>query len=128
MDPAFIHYFNEAINMTAFKLLLWPFITRHWIGIGSIVVIGFINCYCKLLLPLSIGRYIDLLFGIQTNKGRALSLVGIHLAPGMTVFFIFFFAVLLIRLLTSWAERYISLVRPMVKIYQPMRLRHIVVI
>jgi ABC-type multidrug transport system fused ATPase/permease subunit len=94
--------------MKVFKLLMWPFLTRHWRGITGVVALGFVHSCCTLLIPLSIGRYMDLLFEVETNKGKALALVGIRLPNSLMAFFIFFGLLLLAKLLTGWAGQYLA--------------------
>jgi ATP-binding cassette, subfamily B, multidrug efflux pump len=96
------------IPMSAFKQLLWPFVQQHRRGIATIVLLGFANSCCTLLVPLSIGKYMDILFNVQTSKGKALSLVGIHLPNSMVLFFIFFGLLLVGKLLTAWGGEYLG--------------------
>jgi ABC-type multidrug transport system fused ATPase/permease subunit len=107
MGPAFI-CFQQVFDMTmqAFKLLMWPFVAHHWRGMLAMVCLGFANSCCTLLVPLSIGHYMDLLLDTHTGKGRALGMVGIHLPNSMAVFFAFWVGLLLVKLATAWGGRY----------------------
>ncbi len=91
-----------------FSQLLWPFLRQKSRLIMALILLGLINSCCTLLVPLSLGHYMDVLFNTNTGKGQVLTLLGIHLPPRLNVFFMFFTALLLLRFAAGWAEKYLS--------------------
>jgi ABC-type multidrug transport system fused ATPase/permease subunit len=74
----------------------------------SSVVAGLFNNVFTLLLTLSIGKYFDDAFAYKTNKGRILSLLGLHLDKNLFHFFLFFAALIIAKLITGWADSYLT--------------------
>ncbi len=81
--------------------------------IGKNMTMTFIAMFCALagslvqvMLPLSIGRYIEIVFGGNTAKGGFLHAVGIDLVD-LHAFLIFFVLLILIRVILSFVEQYL---------------------
>jgi ABC-type multidrug transport system fused ATPase/permease subunit len=91
-----------------FRHLLWPFLRQQRYVVLGMILLGLVNSCCTLLVPLSLGHYMDVLFSTQTGKGQTLALLGIHLPPKLVAFFIFFAGLLVLRFVASWAEKYVS--------------------
>lgn len=72
----------------------------------AIMLPGIIASYCSLLLPLSIGKYLEIIFASANSKTRALQLMGIQLPNSLTIFFTFFGALLVLKLLSGWLYQY----------------------
>jgi ABC-type multidrug transport system fused ATPase/permease subunit len=90
------------------KILWWPFLLQHKGSVILIIVAGIITSYCTLLLPLSIGKYMAIVFEAGGSKTKALQLLGIHLPDQLPVFFFFFFTVLFVKFLSAWAYNYFA--------------------
>lgn len=102
--PGFSHFKKN----TMIRLYCSRFFKQEKRKVILAVTAGFIHNACTVLLLLSIGKYIELAFKGSGNKSRALHWVGIHLPNDITVFYIFFFSLIIIKLLTAWAEKYYS--------------------
>lgn len=90
------------------KILWWPFLQQHKLRVAAIILLGLVTSYCTLLLPLSIGKYMEIVFGAGSGKTKALQLLGIHLPEELPFFFVFFFAALLVKLFSSWAHTWLA--------------------
>lgn len=88
--------------------LVRRFMHLHAIKFMAVVLLGIAAGYFTLLLPLSIGKYLEILFASGGGKTRALQMLGIQLPNRLTIFFVFFMAVLAAQFLVSWAHRYWS--------------------
>lgn len=82
------------------------FLQKETFRITLAIVAGFIHNVCTVLLLLSIGKYIELAFNGSGNKSRALQWIGIQLPNSLTVFFMFFFGIIFLKLFAAWAEKY----------------------
>lgn len=88
---------------------LWlPFIRQRKLSIAGIVLLGILTGYCTLLIPLSIGKYMEIVFNAGGGRSRALQLLGINLSNDLSYFFIFFIGLLLVKFISGWAEKYFS--------------------
>jgi ABC-type multidrug transport system fused ATPase/permease subunit len=84
----------------------WPFVQQNKWWVAGIIVLGFLASFVTLLLPLSIGKYMEIVFETETGKTRALQLLGINLPGSIFVFFLFFSALLLVKFFCSWLQQY----------------------
>lgn len=84
----------------------WPFAVQYKWQIGAVIIIGFLSSYFSLLLPLSIGKYMGLVFNSENSKTKALELLGINLPNNITIFFAFFSVLLIIKFLCNWLHQY----------------------
>lgn len=84
----------------------WPFVLHYKWRIGTVITIGFLSSYFSLLLPLSIGKYMGLVFNSENSKTKALELLGINLPNNITIFFTFFSGLLIIKFLCNWLHQY----------------------
>jgi ABC-type multidrug transport system fused ATPase/permease subunit len=88
---------------------LWmPLIQQNRLKTVWIILLGFISNYCTLLLPLSIGTFMEIVFHSGGGKSRALQLLGIYIQNSLPVFFAFFSSMLLLKLLSNWGFRFLS--------------------
>lgn len=90
------------------KQIWWPYIRTQKRAMAMVLVTGLVMGYCTLLLPLSIGKYLEILQGAPTGKSQALELLGIRFAGTPGKFFIFFFVLLLTRFFVSWLYHYLA--------------------
>ncbi len=86
----------------------WPFAKQHYQRIILIIVLGLLTSYFTLLLPLSIGKYMEIISGGGNGKTKALQLLGINLPSDLMLFFIFFLSILLLKFFSSWMQQYLS--------------------
>lgn len=86
--------------------LIQSFTRQHFFRLLIIVVLGVINSLSGIVLLLSVGKYLEIVFTSGGVKSKALSWVGIHLTNDLFSFFIFFFSVTAVKFLCSWAEKY----------------------
>ncbi|MBL7726299.1 MAG: ABC transporter ATP-binding protein [Dinghuibacter sp.] len=73
---------------------------------AALLVTGLAMGYCTLLLPLSIGKYLEILLGEPTGKSQALELMGIGIPGAPGPFFTFFFTLLVTRFFIAWLYHY----------------------
>lgn len=90
------------------KIVWWPFIQRHKLRVAAIIMMGLLSSYCTLLLPLSIGKFMEITAGGGAGKTKALHLLGIHLPDNLPAFFIFFFVVLIIKFISNWGYCFLA--------------------
>jgi ABC-type multidrug transport system fused ATPase/permease subunit len=102
--PGFSHFKKN----TMIRLYCSRFFKQEKKRIILAVTAGFVHNACTVLLLLSIGKYIELAFNGSGNKSRALHWAGIHLPDNITVFYAFFFSIILIKVLAAWAEKFYS--------------------
>lgn len=94
--------------MSAASTLLKPFIRNNKLLMISSIVAGLLNNIFTLLLTLSIGKYFDDAFAYNTNKGRILSLMGLHFDKNLFHFISFFEALIIAKLIIGWADAYLT--------------------
>lgn len=90
------------------KLIWLPFLKQYKWQLIGIVLLGLMGSLSTLLIPLSIGKYMEVVFDAGSGKNRALELLGIHLSNQLFVFFGFFALLLITKFIFSWAEKYFS--------------------
>jgi ABC-type multidrug transport system fused ATPase/permease subunit len=95
-------------SMSAASTLLKPFIRDNKVLMISSIVTGLLNNIFTLLLTLTIGKFFDDAFAYHTNKGRILSLLGLHLDKSLFHFFLFFSALIIAKLIIGWADAYFT--------------------
>ncbi len=83
-----------------------PFLFRNWSTALLAVGLGLANSALTLLLPLSLGRFYEQLFGGNSNRGQALEVLGMgHLGGNdWNAFFGWFGTLILIRGMAEIAE------------------------
>ena len=86
--------------------LIQSFIRQHFFRLLIIIVLGVINSLSGIVLLLSVGKYLEIVFTSGGAKSRALSWLGIHLTNDLPSFFTFFFFVTAVKFVCSWAEKY----------------------
>lgn len=74
----------------------------------AIIVIGVLQSFITFLLPVSIGEFFSLQYQAGSSKGRLLQLLGIHFTS-LAGFFIFFLVLLILKVITSQAEQWLTL-------------------
>jgi len=84
----------------------WAFIKQHKKETIALLVCSLLASYFALIVPLSIGKYLEIVFSAGGGKIKALQLLGIRLPENLVSFFIFFFCLLLIRFVFSWLHQY----------------------
>ncbi len=94
--------------MSAASTLLKPFIRNNKVLMISSIATGLLNNVFTLLLTLTIGKFFDDAFAYHTNKGRILSLLGLHLDKNLFHFFLFFAALIFAKLIVGWADAYFT--------------------
>ncbi len=82
------------------------FIRQHLLRISIAVTAGVLHCICNLILLLSIGRYIELLFHSGGSKSRVLAWIGMPVPNDLNSFFILFLTAAIIKFILSWIEKY----------------------
>jgi ABC-type multidrug transport system fused ATPase/permease subunit len=88
---------------------IWvPFVKVHFFSITAIIVAGLLASFFTLLIPLSIGSFMEIVFKADSGKSRAMHLLGIHLNPSITFFFTFFCIVLVFKFIMSSIEKYFT--------------------
>ncbi|WP_407523844.1 ABC transporter transmembrane domain-containing protein [Lacibacter sp. MH-610] len=86
--------------------LTQTFIRQNALLAGFAVTTGVLHLLCNLVLLLSIGCYIELLFHAGSSKSRALLWMGIDLPQNLPSFFTLFFGAAVIKFLCSFLEKY----------------------
>jgi ABC-type multidrug transport system fused ATPase/permease subunit len=94
--------------MSAAGTLLKPFIRNNKVLMISSIATGLLNNVITLLLTLAIGKFFDDAFSYSTNKGRILSLLGLHLDKDLFHFFLFFAALITAKLLFGWVDAFLT--------------------
>jgi ABC-type multidrug transport system fused ATPase/permease subunit len=94
--------------MSAASILLNPFLRNNKVLMISSIVAGLLNNVITLLLTLTIGQFFDDAFSYSTNKGRILSMLGVHLDKSLVHFFLFFTALIVSKLLLGWADSFLT--------------------
>ncbi len=84
----------------------WQFVRQHRQRVLFIIVLGLLTSYLTLLLPLSIGKYMEIVFSAGSGKTKALQLLGINLPDNLNIFFTFFFGLILLKFFISWVHQY----------------------
>jgi ABC-type multidrug transport system fused ATPase/permease subunit len=101
------YFIYEKNTMKSEHALLWkPFLGENKRETAFLILVGFFSSYCTLLLPLSIGKYLEIAFQSGGAKTKALQLLGINLPGNFTIFFLFFFALVLTKLAVNWLYQY----------------------
>jgi ABC-type bacteriocin/lantibiotic exporter with double-glycine peptidase domain len=88
--------------------LIQSFVRQHFFRLLIIIGLGVANSLAGIILLLSVGKYLEIVFTSGSTKSRALSWLGIHLSNELSSFFFFFFVVAAIKFFCSWAEKYYS--------------------
>ncbi len=88
----------------------WSFIVQKKMVVTRVLLLGFASSYLTLLIPLSIGKFLDIVFAAGTSKTKALQLLGINLPDNLSTFFYFFFSLLFAKFIISWLHQYTSAV------------------
>jgi ABC-type multidrug transport system fused ATPase/permease subunit len=90
-----------------FKDKIWfSFSAKHRYKFLLLIVAGFAANYITLLLPLSIGKFLQLVSAGGDGKAKALRLLGINLPDSITVFFSFFMLLLVLKFFITWAYNF----------------------
>lgn len=96
----------------------WSFIQhKKWNCLG-VITLGLLSGYFTLLLPLSIGKYLEIVFSAEGGKTKALQLLGINLPNNIFIFFIFFFCVVILKFFTGWLQQYYASLTGELFVYQ----------
>ncbi len=88
------------------KKIWWSFIQQQKWQCTGIIALGLLTSYFTLLLPLSIGKYLEIVFSAGGGKTKALQLLGINLPDRLSVFFIFFSCIVILKFFTGWMHQY----------------------
>lgn len=88
--------------------LATEYISNNKSTLALIILVGVLQSCITFLLPVSIGEFFSLQFQAGSSKGRLLQLLGIHFST-LTVFFIFFLVLLLLKGIASQTEQWLSL-------------------
>jgi ABC-type multidrug transport system fused ATPase/permease subunit len=99
---------SQTTFMSAAGTLLKPFIRNNKVLMISSMATGLLNNVITLLLTLTIGKFFDDAFSYSTNKGRILSLLGLHLDKNLFHFFLFFAALITAKLIFGWTDAFIT--------------------
>ncbi len=90
------------------RILLLDFLRGHRLLIGLMLLTGLLNSFVILLLPISLGKYYQLVFGSQSNRGRLLDYLGLPLTQNVTDFFVFFGTLIVLRGVFTFLEQYLT--------------------
>lgn len=90
------------------KAVWYVYLKQQIINVVSIFFLAVISNICTIILPLSIGKFIEIAFNEQTNKSKALELLGIYLPDSIQIFLVFFIGIMVIKFIASFMHAYYS--------------------
>lgn len=90
--------------MSPQRQLLEPFMRREARALALVVGTGLLNSAVTILLPLSLGRFYEQLFGGLSNRGQVLNTLGITLGTNWSTFFGLLAGLIILRGLLEYAE------------------------
>lgn len=99
-DPGFLK--NKKVKY----YLIQSFVRQHFFRLCTVIGLGVANSLAGIILLLSVGKYLEIVFTSGSAKSKALSWLGIHLTNELSHFFFFFFLVAAVKFFCSWAEKY----------------------
>ena len=92
----------------SFQQLLRQHLRIEQLWVMAAITSGFIHSVLTILIPVSIGKYYEIVFHTSSNKGRILKMLGISLDGNITHFFLFFFGIVVLRGVFGTIERYLT--------------------
>lgn len=90
--------------MSPQRQVLEPFIRQNAGAIALAVGTGLLNSIVTLLLPLSLGRFYERLFGGLSNRGQVLNTLGLTLGDNWSAFFALLGGLIVLRGLLEYGE------------------------
>lgn len=103
--PALLPDVQPGTSAKFSRNYLVAYIKNRFYRLLLVVIFGLISSVCGFLLTLIIGDFFMIKFQTGSSKGKLLSWVGIHLSS-IHSFFVCFFILLILKFMTSFAERY----------------------
>ncbi|MBC7920636.1 MAG: hypothetical protein H7Z75_06040, partial [Ferruginibacter sp.] len=90
------------------RSILLRFFREHRLLSSTILLVGLLNNCITLLLPISVGKYYELVFGTDSSRTKALAFLGLN--AGMTVpyFLAFFTGLIVVRGIFEFVEKYLT--------------------
>ncbi|MBY0477417.1 MAG: hypothetical protein K2Q24_07200 [Chitinophagaceae bacterium] len=88
--------------------LIRSFVRQHLVRLMAIISLGIVSNLAGIVLLLSVGKYLEIVFTSGNAKSRALTWLGIHVSDKLSSFLIFFFAVIFIKFFCFWAGKYFT--------------------
>ena len=88
--------------------IILNFIQRNKLYFVLALIAGMVSSMCTVVLSLSLGKFYEIFFNDAGNKTRIMHLIGINIGDNITVFFIFYGALLLIKGITEWTFYFFS--------------------
>ncbi len=88
--------------------LIWDFIKRHPYRVALALFMGFIASVLLILLPISLGKYFDLLFGYHSKRAHFLDALPFSFWDSIPEFILFFIVATALWLLSNFAYRYMT--------------------
>ncbi|MEO8146914.1 MAG: ABC transporter ATP-binding protein [Bacteroidia bacterium] len=85
--------------------LIKNFFREHSLWVIATFLTGVSNSVLNVLLPLSIGKFYEIIFHDNSTKGKIMSLLHIE-ASSIETFFILFGLLLILKWMFTWFERY----------------------
>lgn len=92
----------------AIKPLVERYLMKSSHRLVSIIFWGLVNSIATFLIPVSIGNFFILKFSSEGSKGRLLEMLGIYFST-LNSFYLFFFSLILIKVLSGFIEKWMSL-------------------
>lgn len=83
-----------------------PFVRENRAICSFAVFFGVINSIVSLLIPLSLGRFYELMFDGESNKGQMLNLIGLKLGESFTGFLYFFIGLIVLKAIFEFCFYY----------------------
>ncbi len=88
--------------------LVWAFFKRHPFRIALALFMGFIASILHILLPISLGKYFDLLFGYHSKRAHFLDSLPFSFWDSIPEFILFFMVATTLWLLSNFISRYLT--------------------
>lgn len=88
------------------KNLIHFFISKHRLLVLATLVASFLSNFITVLIPISIGKYYDLVFGFHTHRSQILNWLPWNFGDHITGFLVLFIGLVLFKMLVDFCERY----------------------
>lgn len=98
----------QRFNMGTIIQLIGPYLRQQRKNILLLLVIGMAHSIATILIPLSLGKYFELVFHAHSGRSNILHLAGISAGHNLQEFFLFFAAIIAIKGITGWADHYLT--------------------
>ncbi|MFQ5448892.1 MAG: hypothetical protein ACE5FF_18355, partial [Saprospiraceae bacterium] len=93
------------------RTILHSFLRKNRAAVGGAIALGMMANCMVIILPVSLGKYFDLLFGFNSHRSHFLDLFAFSFWDDMPSFLVFFFVLVALRTVFYFSQRFMTGIR-----------------